>query len=86
MLGLYGSLIVEPKHGGEHYDRDYTYVLSEWDTELTPDVATGKAPRGPRDQTLRGGELGTDLFLMNGKIHEAIPPILVKEGDKVLIC
>lgn len=85
MLGLYGSLIVEPKHGGEHYDRDYTYVLSEWDIELTPDVATGKAPRGPRDQTLRGGELGTDLFLMNGKIHEAIPPILVREGDKVLI-
>ncbi len=82
MLGLYGSLIVEPKDGGEEYDRDYTYVLSEWDTELTPDVASGKAPRGPRDQTLRGGEFGTDLFLMDGKIHEAIPPIVVKEGTR----
>ncbi|MEA2597988.1 MAG: hypothetical protein QOF01_4457 [Thermomicrobiales bacterium] len=85
MLGLYGAFIVEPKDGGEDYDRDYTYVLSEWDNELTPDVASGKAPRGPRDQTLRGGELGTDLFLLNGKIHEGIPPIVVKEGDKVLI-
>jgi FtsP/CotA-like multicopper oxidase with cupredoxin domain len=85
MLGLYGSLIVEPRHGGAHYDRDYTYVLSEWDNELTPDVASGKAPRGPRDATLRGGELGTDEFLINGRIHEAIPPIVVTEGDTVLL-
>jgi plastocyanin len=85
MLGLYGPLIVEPKHGAKHYDRDYTYVLSEWDNELTPGVASGTAPRGPRDATLRGGEFGTDEFLMNGHIHEAIPPIVVKEGDEVLI-
>jgi FtsP/CotA-like multicopper oxidase with cupredoxin domain len=85
MLGLYGSLIVEPRHGGVHYDRDYTYVLSEWDNELTPDVASGKAPRGPRDATLRGGEFGTDEFLINGHIHEAIPPIVVTEGDTVLL-
>jgi FtsP/CotA-like multicopper oxidase with cupredoxin domain len=85
MLGLYGSFIVEPKHGGTHHDRDDTYILSEWDNELTPDVADGKAPRGPRDQTLRGGAFGTDEFLMDGKMHEAIPPIVVKEGDKVLL-
>ncbi len=85
MLGLYGAFIVEPKAGAVHYDRDYTYILSEWDNELTPDVATGAAPRGPRDSTLRGGEFGTDEFLMDGKMDEAIPPIVVKEGDKVLI-
>src|SRR5215204_5271267 len=34
MLGLYGSLIVEPKDGEiEQTDRDYTYILSEWDLE-----------------------------------------------------
>jgi FtsP/CotA-like multicopper oxidase with cupredoxin domain len=60
-------------------------MLSEWDMEMTPDVATGKAPRGPRDSQVRGGELGADLFLMNGHIHEAINPIKVKEGDRVLI-
>jgi FtsP/CotA-like multicopper oxidase with cupredoxin domain len=85
MLGLYGALIVEPKHGGEKVDRDDTYVLSEWDNELTPAVASGAAPRGPRDQALSGGALGTDEFLMNGKMHEAIPPIVVKEGDEVLL-
>lgn len=86
MLGLYGSFIVEPEDGeAEETDRDYTVVLSEWDLEMTPDVATGKAPRGPRDSQLRGGELGTDLFLMNGKTHEAIPPIVVAEGESVRI-
>jgi FtsP/CotA-like multicopper oxidase with cupredoxin domain len=84
MLGLYGALIIEPRHA-PRYDRDDTIVLSEWDAELTPAVAQGLAPRGPRDQTLRGGEFGTDYFLFNGKMHEAIPPIVVKEGDQVLI-
>jgi FtsP/CotA-like multicopper oxidase with cupredoxin domain len=84
-LGLYGSLIVEPRQPSRTYDRDYTYILNEWDLELTPDVATGKAPRGVRDQILRGGELGTDLFLMNGHAHESIPPIKLAEGERVLV-
>ncbi len=85
MLGLYGTFIVEPKQEQIAFDREYTYVLSEWDLEMTPDVALGLAPRGPRDSQLRGGELGTDLFLFNGKMHDAISPMLVEEGDKVLI-
>src|SRR5215207_671661 len=84
-LGLYGSLIVEPREPKRTYDRDYTYILNEWDLELTPDVAMGKAPRGVRDQILRGGELGTDLFLMNGHAHESISPIRLAEGERVLI-
>lgn len=84
-LGLYGPLIVEPESAPRVYDREYTYMLNEWDLELTPDVARGKAPRGPRDQLLRGGELGTDLFLINGRAHESIPPIKLAEGDRVLI-
>jgi plastocyanin len=84
-LGLYGSLIVEPQEPKRTYDRDYTYILNEWDLELTPDVAMGKAPRGVRDQILRGGELGTDLFLMNGHAHESIPPIRLAEGERVLV-
>jgi FtsP/CotA-like multicopper oxidase with cupredoxin domain len=34
---------------------------------------------------LRGGELGADMFLVNGKTHGAIPPIVVGEGEKVLL-
>jgi FtsP/CotA-like multicopper oxidase with cupredoxin domain len=84
LLGLYGAFIVEPKHA-EKVDRDYTYILTEWDAELTPDVALGNQPRGERDKTLRGGEYGTDYFLMNGKMNDAISPIVVTEGDKVRI-
>lgn len=84
-LGMYGPLVVEPREPERRYDREFGYMLTEWDMELTPDVATGKAPRGPRDQLLRGGELGTDLFLINGRAHESIPPITLAEGERVLI-
>ena len=84
-LGLYGPLIVEPRESKPSYDREFTYMLNEWDLELTPDVAMGKAPRGVGDQLLRGGELGTDLFLMNGRAHESIPPITLAEGERIRI-
>jgi manganese oxidase len=84
-LGLYGPFIVEPRVPARTYDRDYTYILAEWDQELTPDVATGLVPRGPGDQMMRGGELGADFFLMNGRMHGAIPPIVVTEGERIVI-
>lgn len=84
-LGLYGPLIVEPGAAESTYDREYTYLLGEWDLELTPEVAQGKAPLGPGDQLLRGGELGTDLFLINGHAHESIPPVVLDAGERVLI-
>jgi FtsP/CotA-like multicopper oxidase with cupredoxin domain len=84
-LGLYGPLIIEPRGGGEHYDRDYSYILAEWDAELTPAVAAGTAPRGSGDRSLRGGELGSDYFLLNGRMHGAVPPIVVKTGERVLL-
>ncbi|MDQ3514994.1 MAG: multicopper oxidase domain-containing protein [Chloroflexota bacterium] len=84
-LGLYGPLIIEPRSSTKTYDREQTLVLGEWDTELTPEVAAGFARRGPRDQTLRGGELGSDLFLINGHTHGAIPPIRIAEGERLLL-
>ena len=84
-LGLYGPLVVEPKEQGRTYDREYTYMLGEWDMEMTPAVATGNAPRGPRDSQLRGGELGADLFLMNGHAGVGIPALEMAEGERVLI-
>ncbi|MDQ3167674.1 MAG: multicopper oxidase domain-containing protein, partial [Chloroflexota bacterium] len=48
-------------------------------------MAAGFARRGPRDQTLRGGELGSDLFLINGHTHGAIPPICIAEGERLLL-
>ncbi len=86
-MGLYGPLIVEPRTPPRAYtyDREHTLILGEWDSELTPDVAAGRAARGPRDQQLRGGELGSDMFLVNGRAHGAIPPLVVAEGERVLI-
>ncbi len=86
-MGLYGPLIIEPREPARpySYDREYTLLLSEWDSELTPDVAAGRVPRGPKDQMLRGGELGADMFLVNGHTHGAIPPIVISEGDRVLL-
>jgi len=84
-MGLYGALIVEPRQPTAIYDREHTLLLAEWDSELTPAVAAGLERRGPRDATLRGGELGADLFLINGKMHGAIEPIRIAEGERVLI-
>ncbi|MGI8477710.1 MAG: multicopper oxidase family protein, partial [Thermomicrobiales bacterium] len=84
-LGLYGPLIIEPREAGPAHDREYTYLMAEWDAELTPDVASGRAPRGAKDRMMRGGELGGEFFLLNGRMHGAVPPIFVREGDHVLI-
>jgi plastocyanin len=84
-MGLYGALVVEPRQPEVIYDRDYSLILTEWDLELTPGVAAGTEPVGPKDSMLRGGELGADLFLINGKMHGSIPPLMVAEGERVLI-
>ena len=84
-LGLYGSFVVEPRLPARTYDREHTLILGEWDLELTPEVAAGTAERGPRDRLLRGGELGSDLFLINGRMHGAVPPIRVAEGERILL-
>jgi plastocyanin len=84
-LGLHGPLVIEPRSAKTTYDREYTLVLGEWDMELTPGVAAGTEPRGPRDQTLRGGELGADMFLINGKMHGYVDPIRIAEGERILV-
>jgi FtsP/CotA-like multicopper oxidase with cupredoxin domain len=84
-MGLYGALIVEPHKPAKRYDREYTFLLAEWDVELTPAVAAGTARRGAGDAMLRGGELGADLFLINGKMHGAIKPIRIAAGELVLL-
>lgn len=84
-LGLYGPLVVEPRTPGPAYAREYVLVLAEWDQELTPAVAAGAASRGPGDRRLRGGELGSDFFLINGRMHGAVPPIRIATGERVLL-
>lgn len=84
-MGLYGPLIIEPANPGEQYDRDYTLMLAEWDLELTPAVAAGASKPGPGDQTLRGGQLGADFFLINGKMNGSIPPLRIAKDERMLV-
>jgi FtsP/CotA-like multicopper oxidase with cupredoxin domain len=71
----------EPK-----YDREYTYMLSEWALALTPAVAKGEAslpltgPGAPHSK-----QLDYDLFLMNGKAHDSIPPLQVRQGERIRV-
>jgi FtsP/CotA-like multicopper oxidase with cupredoxin domain len=86
-MGLYGSLIIEPRVPVRPYtyDRDVTLILGEWDNDLTPEVAAGTAERSAKDQMMRGGELGADVFLLNGKAHGGVPPLKIREGERMLI-
>jgi FtsP/CotA-like multicopper oxidase with cupredoxin domain len=88
-LGLYGALIIEPRTtpaGQVTYNRDYTYILSEWSLALTPDVATGEAvlPQAGHGAPF-SKQLDFDLFLMNGKVLDAISPITVKQGERIRV-
>ena len=88
-LGLYGPMIVEPRTppaGAVAYSREYTYTLSEWSLALTPQVAKGEAslPRsGPGAPHAK--QLDYDFFLLNGKAHDAIPPIVLRQGERIRV-
>jgi FtsP/CotA-like multicopper oxidase with cupredoxin domain len=86
-LGLYGALIVEPKEPEPvAYDAEYTYLLDEKALDLTPEVALGQAQIRNREAgNGRGGLFGYDLFLMNGKAGDAIPPMHVSAGERIRI-
>lgn len=66
-MGMYGALIVEPK-GEPLWDRDYTLVLDEWDSQQNPLAAVHT-------------EGQNDFFLINGKAFPAVEPLEIPEGD-----
>jgi FtsP/CotA-like multicopper oxidase with cupredoxin domain/plastocyanin len=88
-LGLFGPFIIDhrsPPEGSVQYDREYTYLLSEWALALTPAVAKGEAALPTAGHGApHAKQLDFDLFLLNGKAHDAIPPVVLKEGERVRI-
>lgn len=84
-LGLYGAFIIEHREDPNgHFDRDYTILLDEKALDFTPAVAMGRAQlRHAEFGNGRGGNFEHDLFLINGKAGNAIPPIDLKEGERV---
>jgi FtsP/CotA-like multicopper oxidase with cupredoxin domain/plastocyanin len=84
-LGLYGALIIEPRHGPK-YDVDRTIILRERALDFTPEVALGRRQLNGADTgNGRGGAVQYDLFLMDGKAGSAIPPVRVKPNQRVLL-
>jgi plastocyanin len=85
-LGLYGPIIVEPREPGPTYDREFTYMLDEKALDFTPDVALGKAQLRNRDAgNGRGGLFQYDVFMFNGKAGDAIPPLTIAPGGRILV-
>jgi FtsP/CotA-like multicopper oxidase with cupredoxin domain len=86
-LGLYGPLIVEPRQPEPvTYDHDYTVLLDEKALDFTPAVAMGEARlRNAEAGNGRGGALQYDLFLMNGKAGDAIPPLHIATGQRIRV-
>jgi len=83
-LGLYGALIVEPRvPEAVTYDHDDTIILDEKALDFTPAVALGEAHvRNAEAGNGRGGAFQYDLFLMNGKAGDAIPPLHIATGQR----
>jgi FtsP/CotA-like multicopper oxidase with cupredoxin domain/plastocyanin len=84
-VGLYGALLVEPREPEPvAYDREFTYILDEKALDFTPDVALGRAEvRNREGGNGRGGAFDFDLFLINGKAGDAIPPLRIAPGERI---
>ena len=68
--GLSGVIIVEPKNIPKTYERDQVIVISEVNGS-----ASAAAPGQPR--------LTGNLFLVNGKSAQAIPPLELRNGERM---
>jgi FtsP/CotA-like multicopper oxidase with cupredoxin domain len=85
-LGLYGALLIEPRQKDVRYDWEYVAILDELAEDFTPDVALGRAQLENADAgNGRGGTLQYDFFLINGRAADAISPIEVQRGDRLLL-
>jgi len=91
--GLYGALIIEPQNQRESYDREYSLVLEDWvmkdgggtaDTERRPSMGM----MGGRRHRFNSGdgpllEPVYDGYAVNGRVHPAVKPLAVRQGDRV---
>ncbi|MED0658417.1 multicopper oxidase family protein [Bacillus smithii] len=80
--GLYGAIIVEGANE-EKVDKDYTLMLDEWNSS---GITMDEMKSGKNHTDMNGDNMGTyDLYTINGKSGDSIPPLKVRKGDKVRI-
>ncbi|WP_206885027.1 multicopper oxidase family protein [Alicyclobacillus mali (ex Roth et al. 2021)] len=63
-LGLYGAIVILPKHALYPADRDYTLVLHEWPNASTAKAMMANLASGARDAGSNGGMMSEGM--MNG--------------------
>jgi FtsP/CotA-like multicopper oxidase with cupredoxin domain len=82
-MGLSGPLIIEQKNAPT-YDREYVYVLDEW--AVKPDGSNEALTHGNGTPGTHEHEpIDYNIFTINGRIFPDTDPLMVKEGDRVLI-
>lgn len=69
-LGMYGSLIIEPKDG-KTWDREYTLMLDDWDADIDPMAAKYEPDH--------------NYFLVNGRAFPDVPGIELPVGETTRI-
>lgn len=75
VIGLYGSLIIEPKDQPVKYDQDITLVLDEWMTAMSPLDHSGQAMGHGSDSHDEMMREMYDVFTVNGRAAESIQPL-----------
>ena len=80
-MGLSGPFVVESKNT-KKYDREYVYMLDEW--EINPDGSNGAlAAVGEHGEHIHKHDY--NIFTINGRIFPDTDPLMVKEGERILI-
>jgi len=82
-MGLTGPLIIEPKLQGKKYDREYIYLLDEWEIDYD---GSNAAFSGLGDVHIHeSAKTNYNTFTVNGRVFPDIEPLMVKEGETVLL-
>ena len=85
-MGLYGSIIIEPKQQTVQYDQDITLVLDEWMTDMTAMDHSGHGMSHGSDTDESHADMMKkmyDVFTVNGRAGDSIQPLEVKQGERV---
>ncbi|MBI4498058.1 MAG: multicopper oxidase domain-containing protein [Chloroflexi bacterium] len=87
--GLYGPLIIDPATPPPaRFDKEFTMVLSAWNTSAMPGdqhgMADGSSMPGPA-ASMGGMNMDYNYFTINGKAFPSAAPWTVREGDLVRV-
>ncbi len=81
-MGLAGPFIIEQKNYVKP-DREYVYVLDEW--EILQNGINGALTPSDERTVHEHKQPNYNVFTINGRIFPDIDPLLVKEGERIVV-